>query len=456
MRTNLNGEGAETDPIGIPALLSLVDGLDAGHDQAAAQRAVSRWATQRIGASDVIIELGGHESRAATEIETQTTPSGASVITIVVPARDQSTLTITFCVPLERVTESLRGTLIIAGRLLERALARAGTAAGDSPHIAPKASSLPGARARFLGSSQQAHHVSRMIERLARSDVSVLIDGETGVGKSFVARLIHEASARMKEPLRIVNCSAIPESLVESQLFGYERGAFTGANSARMGLFEAAGSGTILLDEIGELPPASQAKLLHVLEERRFERVGSNRSIELRARVLCATNRNLDDMVRAAQFRRDLLFRISVVRLNVPPLRERQEDLAELAHRILANVVRSANAIVTGFTPDALQLLQLHSWPGNVRELRNAIEYAVALGDGPLIAPCDLPPSVGGEPSVVDEPDIIRLPSPLADVERRAIDASLRATNGNRLRAAELLGVTRQTLYNKLRVKSSV
>jgi DNA-binding NtrC family response regulator len=290
------------------------------------------------------------------------------------------------------------------------------------------------------------------VVRLAHSDVSVLIEGETGVGKTFVARLIHESSRRAEAPLRVVNCSAIPESLIESHLFGHERGAFTGANSARVGVLEAAGVGTILLDEIGELSLASQAKLLHVLEDRAFERVGSNQRVTLRGRVLCATNRNLEDMMRAGQFRRDLLFRISVVRLRVPPLRVRGDDLLLLAKRLLADACQRTTRRVTGFTDESIDLIRAHSWPGNVRELRNAIEHAVALGDETWIAPGDFPPEIAGATPVADDPDLVRLPSPLAVLERRAIDASLRATNGNRQRAAALLGVTRQTLYNKLRL----
>jgi DNA-binding NtrC family response regulator len=440
------------DAQGLTAIHSLIKALDEAADAARAEHAVRSWAAEHIGATEVIIELGSRGSVGCTGIDERATSAGGSVIAVDAPSSEPARLTITCSLPQHRVTDSLRRTLIVAGRLFGAALSRVrNLEVADGQVPAFRSLSFASERA-FLGTSSQAQQLTALVQRLAQSDVSVLIEGETGVGKTFVARLIHETSARGREPLRIVNTSAIPENLLESHLFGHERGAFTGANTARMGVLEAVGRGTILLDEIGELSLGSQAKLLHVLEERRFERLGSNRTIELGARVLCATNRNLDQMVSTGQFRKDLLFRISVVRLNVPPLRGRGEDLVLLANRVLADANQPGGRRVTGFTPDALDVIQAYSWPGNVRELRNAIDHAIALGDKPLIGPNDLPFGVGpGEPQP-DEPDLVRLPSALAVLERRAIDASLRATKGNRLRAAELLGVSRQTLYNKLRV----
>jgi DNA-binding NtrC family response regulator len=291
--------------------------------------------------------------------------------------------------------------------------------------------------------------LERIVDKLAGSDVAALFEGETGAGKTHLARAVHAASARAHEPLRVINCAAIPESLLEAELFGHERGAFTGAVASRAGAFEAAGAGTLLLDEIGELTPAAQAKLLRVLDERRFERVGGGRTIALRARVLCATNRDLDAMVDARAFRGDLLFRVAVVRLRVPPLRERPEQLQALAHDLLADAARASGRHFAGFTPAALDLVTRHAWPGNVRELRNAIDHAIALGEGPYVEAHDLPPSV----ATTDAPSGVRferLPLNLEALERLAIDEALRVARGNRSRAAELLGISRTTLYNKL------
>jgi DNA-binding NtrC family response regulator len=272
----------------------------------------------------------------------------------------------------------------------------------------------------------------------------VLLEGETGVGKTFVARLIHESGPRSKEPLRVLNCAAIPEALLESELFGHERGAFTGAATARPGALEAAGRGTVLLDEIGELPLASQAKLLRVLEEKRFERLGSNRSLRLEARVLAATNRDLAEMVAAGTFRADLFYRVAVVKMRVPPLRERGEDIVLLAERLLSDLATSAGRRVHGFSEEALEIVKRYPWPGNVRELRNAIERALAVGEGPTIQPQDLPETV----HAATPP---RLPARLDWLEQRAIEAALQATGGNQRRAALLLGINRVTLHRKLK-----
>jgi transcriptional regulator with PAS, ATPase and Fis domain len=282
--------------------------------------------------------------------------------------------------------------------------------------------------------------------------VTVLLEGETGVGKTFVARLLHETSARAREPLRVINCAAIPENLVESELFGHERGAFTGAVATRAGAFELAGKGTLFLDEIGELSFANQAKLLRVLEERRFERVGGAESIDVRARMVFATNRDLEEMVAAKTFRSDLFFRVSVVRVKIPALRDRGEDLVLLAKQILSDVAQSAPRRISGFSPEALELIKGYAWPGNVRELRNAIEHAVALGDGALVGVGDFPASLAAaRPAQPADLDLVRLPLDLASLERRGIEAALRETNGNRAKAAALLGINRTTLYVKLK-----
>jgi transcriptional regulator with PAS, ATPase and Fis domain len=253
----------------------------------------------------------------------------------------------------------------------------------------------------------------------------------------------------------VINCASIPDGLIESELFGHERGAFTGAIAARAGAFEAAGRGTLLLDEIGELPLPSQAKLLRALEDRSFERIGSNRSLRLEARIVAATNRDLQELVQERRFRQDLLFRISVVSLTIPALKERGDDVAMLASQILADHAPSVDRRISGFSRATLELFRTYAWPGNVRELRNAIEHALVLGDGPIIEPSDLPDSLRaaarGGVAQPEDATLVRLPTTLEHLEERAIQAALAAAEGNRARAAALLGINRATLYKKLK-----
>jgi len=339
---------------------------------------------------------------------------------------------------------------VVAGRVFGSATVRLHRVEAYEAELSSlRALSFGSARA-FLGDSAAARRVAALVPRLAASDVPVLLIGETGVGKTFVARLIHEAGPRRAGPLRVVNCAAIPESLAEAELFGHERGAFTGAIAAREGAFEAAGTGTLVLDEIGELPLGVQSKLLHVLEEKRFTRVGSNRPLDVRARIVCATNRDLEEMIAAKTFRSDLYFRVSVVRLQIPALRQRGEDLELLAQQMLADAARLSGRRVTGFSAEALDAIRRYPWPGNVRELRNAIEHAVALGEGAVVVPADLPIGERARALQPDDANLVRLPLDLATLEKQAIDAALRHTDGNRTKAAALLGITRQTLHNKL------
>ncbi|WXA80836.1 sigma-54 dependent transcriptional regulator [Pendulispora rubella] len=234
-----------------------------------------------------------------------------------------------------------------------------------------------------------------MVQRLAASQTTVLIHGESGSGKTHLARAIHEASPRARSKLLVVNCAAIPASLIENELFGHERGAFTGAVNTQEGAFEAAGDGTLLLDEIGELPLGCQAKLLRALEERAFERIGSRQTRMLRARILVATNRDLEAMLVDATFRKDLYFRISTVQLRVPSLRERGGDvIASLAEQLLREAARAADRQIIGFSPRAIEAIQSYTWPGNIRELRNAIEHAAVLGRGLSIEFDELPAAV--------------------------------------------------------------
>jgi DNA-binding NtrC family response regulator len=369
--------------------------------------------------------------------------------------------------PIERVNVGMLRLLAVAGRLCGSTLVRLDaleSSEGDRESLRQLA--IGSARA-FLGESPAAALVTKLIARLAASEVVALLEGETGVGKTFVARLIHEAGERAKAPLRVVNCAAIPDSLIESELFGHERGAFTGAVGARAGVFEAAGRGTVLLDEIGELPLTSQAKLLHVLEGREVTRLGSQRSVAIKARLLAATNRDLEAMVEEGTFRRDLFFRLSVVRMPIPPLRARGEDLVLLARRLLEDLAASSPRRVSGFTDGALDVIRRYPWPGNVRELRNVIEHALVLGDTPRIAEEDLPAAVragaAAAPPDADERSAptatpgdrraVELPANLEWLEKQAIAAALEATAGNQKQAAAILGINRVTLYKKLRAE---
>jgi transcriptional regulator with PAS, ATPase and Fis domain len=286
-----------------------------------------------------------------------------------------------------------------------------------------------------------------LARRVAQVDSTVLITGESGAGKERIARFIHDESARTAGPFLAINCAAVPETLLESELFGHARGAFTGASQDRAGLFEAANGGTLLLDEIGDVPPAMQVKLLRVLQEREVRRVGENRARSINVRVLAATNRDLLADVHSARFRQDLYYRLRVVEVIVPPLRERRDDILPLARQLLAGAAKRLGKKAPTLTPDAANLLQRYGWPGNVRELENALERAVALAPSDRIGVDDLPPEIGTAPPVAINGEI----RTLADVERDYIAAALRATDGNRAKAAEKLGIGVATLYRKLK-----
>ena len=284
--------------------------------------------------------------------------------------------------------------------------------------------------------------------RVAQVDTTVLLTGESGVGKERVARFIHNESARSGGPFVAINCGAVPENLLESELFGHVRGSFTGATQDRIGLFEGANGGTLLLDEIGEVPPPTQVKLLRVLQERQIRRVGENRIRPVNARVLAATNRDLVEEIRAARFRQDLYYRLRVVEIAIPPLRERREDILPLARSFLAASVVRTGRKVTGFTPAAAHQLLRYGWRGNVRELENAVERAVVLARRSRIDVEDLPPEVGlAVPDALVSTDV----RPLADVERDYIRSVLRAVGGNRTQAAAKLGIGLATLYRKIK-----
>ena len=300
----------------------------------------------------------------------------------------------------------------------------------------------------FVAQSAAMQRVMELARRVARVDSTVLITGESGVGKERIARFIHEESTRTAGPFVAINCGAVPEGLLESELFGHAKGSFTGASQDRPGLFEAANGGTLFLDEIGEVPPAMQVKLLRTLQEREVRRVGENKNRRVNVRVLAATNRDLVAEVNAARFRQDLYYRLRVVELRVPPLRERREDVLLLARAFLGEAAQRAGRKPGTLTPKAANQLVRYSWPGNVRELENAIERAVVLASGSRIDVEDLPEEIGLALPGAHAPGDVRS---LADVERDYILAVLEAAGGNRARAAEQLEIGQATLYRKLK-----
>ena len=437
---------------GLAAIFELSERVDDASDFAHARDAFIHWARRHVH-EDITVRLDeGEAERVSEEMVEQPIAGGRVEVTLPLIGAAPSQLTITLPSAKGRLGDELRRMLAVAGRVVGSGVARLRTLDRVSAQSQELRRIALGSASSFLGDTSAAQRVTKLMQRLAASDAMALIVGETGAGKSFLSRLIHEASARKDEPFRVINCASIPDNLVEAELFGHEKGAFTGAAGARQGALEAAGSGTVLLDEIGDLPLTSQAKLLRVLEERQFERLGSNRTLRLRARVLAATNRDLKVMVEEGTFRSDLFFRISVIQIAVPSLSERRGDIAMLAQRFLTDLAPTAGRRVTGLSPEALHTLESYSWPGNVRELRNVIEHALVLGDGPIIEPSDLPADVTGHtPPPPSDGDLVTLPMDLASLEALAIKAALRATGGNRTRAAALLGINRVTLYKKLR-----
>ncbi len=311
-----------------------------------------------------------------------------------------------------------------------------------------------GAASEIVGSSPLMFKVQQEVARAAPSRATILIRGESGVGKELVARAVHYASPRKKGPFVCLNCAALSETLLESELFGHERGAFTGATDRKIGKFEAADKGTLMLDEIGEMSPTIQAKFLRVLEGHPFERVGGSRSIKVDVRVIAATNRDLEKAVADGTFRRDLYFRLRVVEITVPPLRKRPEDIPEIAKHFLNNYMSDSGRKLLGFTAEARDQLIQYRWPGNVRELKNVVERAVVLARGDYVDVEDLNLSnlatVGDSaaiPSTVNSYE----PLTLAEVERRHILATLRQTGWNKSRTARTLGIERSTLDRKIR-----
>ena len=330
----------------------------------------------------------------------------------------------------------------------------------------------PSVADRIIGRSPQMQEVYKFIGRIAAQDATVLIYGESGTGKELVARAIYHYSRRAKAPFLAMNCAALPETLLESELFGHERGAFTGADQRRIGKFEQVNGGTIFLDEIGDMSPATQAKALRLLQDQQFERVGGNQTIHTDVRIIAATNRNLNDLAAEGRFRRDLLYRLNGFTVELPPLRARKEDIPLLTQHFIQQFNRELRKSVSAITPDAQDLLQRHDWPGNIRELRSAIYYAMVQASGDVVTADCLPSSclptnatvpAGAHPAetqfslegyVQD-----RLQSGqegvydavLSQVDRIVLAAVLKHTSGHQAQAARVLGMSRNTLRSKLR-----
>jgi two-component system NtrC family response regulator len=304
-------------------------------------------------------------------------------------------------------------------------------------------------KTELVGSCRGMEQVKRLIEKVAPTNSTVLILGETGTGKELVARAVHQQSIRSDKPFVAVNCGALPETLIESELFGHRKGAFTGADDHRVGLFEVASGGTIFLDEIGELPKAMQAKLLRVLESGEIRRVGDNEAFEVDVRVVCATHRNLPEMVESGNFREDLMYRINTFEIRLPSLRERSGDIQALAEHLFHRFRPGLKANDQLFTPEAIELLEKHTWPGNVRELANVIEHATILCEAPPITPDHLPQRFASRRGPLPK---VRITGPitLRDLEMQAIYDALDRHAGNKPEAAEELGISLKTLYNKL------
>lgn len=311
------------------------------------------------------------------------------------------------------------------------------------------------AGAAVIGRSAALQAAVDLVKRAAPSRASVLITGESGTGKEVFARMLHAESDRRNRPFVVVNCGAIPETLLESELFGHEKGSFTGATHRREGLFREADGATLFLDEVGELPLSLQVKLLRAIQERKIRAVGSNVEVPVDVRIVAATNRDLEAEVRAGRFRHDLYYRLNVLRIHLPPLRERREDLPLLIEHFRARFAAEQGRPLLTFTPEAMRALLNYNYPGNVRELENAIERAVTLARGPAIELGDLPPEIAGAPagsrgSVVLPPEGIDLEAYLADVERSLLSQALARADGVRTRAAALLGLTTRSLRYRL------
>jgi DNA-binding NtrC family response regulator len=303
----------------------------------------------------------------------------------------------------------------------------------------------------MIGNSPEIRKIYSVIEQAAPTSASVLITGESGTGKELVAQTIHQLSPRAAFPFVAINCAAIPETLLESEIFGHEKGAFTGAVDRRQGCFELADRGTLFLDEIGEMTPATQVKLLRVLQERKFRRLGGRNEQAVDVRVIAATNVDPAEAVAKGKLREDLYYRLNVFSLTLPPLRERKEDLPLLIQAFVTEFNTRNQKTIAGVDQHSLRMLEQYNWPGNVRELRNVIERATILAAGPFIEPRHLPPSLTNEPLPQHQPQVALAPgTTVEEAERRLIMMTLEHTRENKTRAAEILGISLKTLHNKL------
>ncbi|OGB91220.1 MAG: Fis family transcriptional regulator [candidate division NC10 bacterium RIFCSPLOWO2_12_FULL_66_18] len=303
---------------------------------------------------------------------------------------------------------------------------------------------------QIIGTSPAILRTLELVNQVAPSTATVLIQGESGTGKELIANAVHHGSPRRARPFIKVNCAALPETLLESELFGYERGAFTGAVARREGRFELADGGTLFMDEIGDLSLATQAKLLRVLQEGEFERLGGTRTLKVDVRLVAATHADLATLVREKGFREDLFYRLNVITIQIPPLRERREDIPLLAQHFLGRYAVKNAKTITGFTDEALDLLQSYAWPGNVRELENVIERAVVLTRGSMISPADLPETLAGADQAARHL-VISVGTPLEEVEDRLIEETLRYARGDKTLAAKLLGIATRTIYRRMK-----
>jgi DNA-binding NtrC family response regulator len=299
----------------------------------------------------------------------------------------------------------------------------------------------------LIGSSSPLREVYGILERIAPTDVTVLLEGETGTGKELAARAVHSHSRRASSPFVVIDCGAVAPNLIESELFGHEKGAFTDAVKARQGAFELADGGTIFLDEIGELSLDLQPKLLRALDQRETKRVGADKPVTVNVRVISATNKDLDKEVKAGRFREDLFYRLSVVRVSMPPLRKRKEDIETIAGHLLASISSDIGKKITGLSPEALTALTAYSWPGNVRELKNVLGRAAALCDGKRIEAKDLFLSQGKKTATFEGLS----GKTLEEIEKSAIAATLKSVDGNKTEAAKVLGIAYSTLYEKMK-----
>jgi DNA-binding NtrC family response regulator len=314
------------------------------------------------------------------------------------------------------------------------------------------ANDTSGPRDRMVGSSEAMRRVHQLVDCVAHIDASVLVAGESGTGKELVARAIHSRGSRANKPFVAVACGAIPETLIEAELFGHEKGAFTGSTGAREGFFEQAADGTLFLDEIGELSPYTQVKLLRVLQQREFSRLGSNKLIPLRARLVFATHRDLNEMVGEGKFRQDLYYRINVMKIDTPPLQEHVDDIPQIAMHFLHRYAQQFHKNVTEIAPEAISMLQNYSWPGNVRELENVIQRAIIMTQGQTIRAEDLPPNLQEEVAIQEEATIGgSFERQLREYKVRLAETAIRENNGNKTLAARSLHISRAYLHRLIR-----